>query len=401
MSIDINSFQRMKLNNRIKVLGLLHRESLSRVEIARRAKLTKQTVTNIINELLEQGLVTEESVQTPLQAGRPATYLRLRGERLYSIGIELTKGCMRGALVTYEGTVLHQSAEESISASSGDGSAALASLFAYIERLIEKAPGEGTLLGIGLGVQGLVDMHSGIVKASSYLGWYDFPLREHIESKFGLLCTVDINVRAFGWREVWLRREQRINHVFFINLDDGVSGAILTNGQVFVGEHSLAGEIGHVKIEPGGRQCRCGKKGCLEAYVSIPDILQQLRIGHGSFSEVMQRLERGDPDAVFLFKRLGAYLGSVIGNAINLLNPGAVIFGGKTTLAKAWFLDELRGSMMETVIRQNEQTAIYVSDYHINNCSIGAAALVFEEWLKNPLSSANSPEKEESGEKDG
>ncbi|MDR6551621.1 ROK family transcriptional regulator [Paenibacillus qinlingensis] len=390
-----NSFLWMKMNNQSKVLKLLHRERLiSRIEISRKSGIQKQTVTNIIGDLLHQGLVVEEETLSLRGAGRRPTQLRLNRERLVSIGVEVTKSHVAGVLMDYNRMLLHQEKmslsltpiRDTNSVQAQDAAEQLLNmLIQIIEMLLAKVPEASIFTGIGVGVQGIVNSHEGIVIHSPYLGWFQVPVRSLLEDRFSIPVFIDNNVRAFAIGEVWSRPEEDLGHVLCVYLDEGVGSAIVINHEIYSGYQYQAGEIGHVKIELNGELCYCGQRGCLEPYVSVQNLGKKMGLD-GGFGEIVTLLKKQDTRAVKELQDVGDRLGFVLGNTINLMNPQAVILGGELIRAVSWFAPSMTIAMEQTTRASNRSTAIIFSDFHQNNGSIGAASLVFHQGLLNTIS---------------
>lgn len=125
---------------------------------------------------------------------------------------------------------------------------------------------------LGFGIPGLVDAARGVGIASVNLGWKNVPVRAELESRLGVPCVIDNDVRAGALGEFRFGAARGVQHLIYINIGTGMSAVILQDGRFVLGRHGAAGEIGHAVFEPGGRPCKCGGEGCLEALVSGPGI---------------------------------------------------------------------------------------------------------------------------------
>ncbi|MCI3919102.1 ROK family transcriptional regulator [Paenibacillus sp. TRM 82003] len=385
-STEYNSHKRMKSDNRERVLSLLHQEPLlSRIDIAERTRLTKQTVTNIVADLIAQGLVREEAVRESGAAGRPAILLRLQRELLYAIGVEATRTALRGVILDNDGVVRFEASVPLVpSKIDGDdrGRYVVETLRRFVWELVDRLPSEGVLTGVGIGVQGIIDRERGIVKFSRYLKLFEVPLRELLMESLPVPVYVDNNVRAFAVGEIWRRKTVPLRHVLCVYLDDGIGGALLVNGELYTGDDWQAAKVGHIKAVRGGNLCHCGKRGCLEAHISIPALKARLGDPGVDFRRMMTLLAL--PENESIVQELGELLGFVLGNAMNLLNPEAVIVGGALSQAGALFRRYMMDEIERTVSIPNFRTPIDFSAFHRNNGSSGAAALAFSGWIKDP-----------------
>jgi N-acetylglucosamine repressor len=387
MKSDHNSHQRMKQDNRIHVLTLLQQEPLlSRMDIANRTGLTKQTVTNIIQELIVQELVVEDSTPEVDSVGRRPILLRLRRERLYAAGIQVTRSAIRGLILNNQAEILYETRwalDPNRMDQEDCGAYVVQELHAVIHLLLRKLPEEGSFLGLGIGLQGIIDADRGIVKFSRYLKLFDYPLGQLLSAEFPFPVCIDNLVRAFAAGEVWFHQQIAPKQVLCVYLDQAIGGAIRIHGRTYTGNDWQAAKFGHTKVVRGGLKCRCGKNGCLEAYISIPAILGRLGGKYATLDELLPHL--GGEEESRLMEEVGAYLGFALGNAINLLNPECVIIGGELTRAAPSFEAAMRQELLQTVSIPDDHTPILMTEHDRNNGSIGAAALVFNRWLDDQV----------------
>lgn len=205
------------------------------------------------------------------------------------------------------------------------------------------------ILGIGVGVPGPLDFQAGIVEESPNLQWIRYPVREELSKRLGakLLLDKDANVAALG--EFYYGSNCQCRHLIYITISTGIGGGIISDGHLLHGLNGGVGELGHMVVAPGGRQCGCGRRGCLEAVASGralaweaeeliargegEQILANVPSGHPvSARELAQAARQGDKQAQALIDRTGCYLGMGIANLVNIFNPEKVILGGGVAL---------------------------------------------------------------------
>ncbi len=216
--------------------------------------------------------------------------------------------------------------------------------------LLMQVPGQLAAIGVSFG--GPVDAQRGLVRLSHHVpGWEETPLRQMLESEFGVPVAVDndANVAAFGeWR---FGAGQGATSLLYVTVSTGIGGGWVLEGRVWSGADGMAGEIGHVVVNPGGRPCVCGKQGCLEAEACGPALAAKARdrlAGDPAAGPVLAGLAGGSPDAVTgemlaraaaagdplalaVLDEGAAMLGAGLGGAINLVNPQRVVLGGGVT----------------------------------------------------------------------
>lgn len=221
-----------------------------------------------------------------------------------------------------------------------------------IQRLSQKYGNAGGLRGIGIGVPGIIDMQTGLLRESPNLpGWAEYPVRNEIERRLNTMVILenDANVAAFG--ESWLGAAKDQNDMAMLTLGTGVGGGIVQGGKIWQGMNGMAGEFGHSTVEPEGHPCGCGNRGCLEQYASATAVVRMAKEAIAQNSEsVLARASHSDPefsaksiynlaiqgdeDARKIFRRVGRALGIVLSAMVNSLNLPIYVIGGG--VASAW-----------------------------------------------------------------
>src|SRR6201981_1919488 len=221
-----------------------------------------------------------------------------------------------------------------------------------IRHASDKYKGAGKLLGVGIGVPGIIDMQTGMMRESPNLpGWADYPVRSEIEKRLGapVILENDANVAALG--EKWLGAGRHVGDLAMLTLGTGVGGGVVLGGKIWHGMTGMAGEFGHMTVEPEGQICGCGNRGCLEQYASATAVVRLAREGIASnggsalasaansdpeFSakSIYQLAIQGDEDARRIFRYVGRCLGIVLSSLVNSLNLPIYVIGGG--VSSAW-----------------------------------------------------------------
>jgi len=221
-----------------------------------------------------------------------------------------------------------------------------------IQRLSEKYRSSSSLLGIGIGVPGIIDLQSGMVRESPNLpGWADYPVRAEIERRLSTMVILenDANVAALG--EKWLGAARDYDDMSMWTLGTGVGGGIVLEGKIWHGMNGMAGEFGHNTVEPEGNPCNCGNRGCLEQYASATAVVRMARecVADNASSPFARAFHsdpefsaksiynlaiQGDEDARRIYRRVGRALGIVLANMVNSLNLPMYVIGGG--VSSAW-----------------------------------------------------------------
>lgn len=270
----------------------------------------------------------------------------------FSIGVDLGGTNLRVAAVARDGNLIEKVNVPTRSELGPDRT--IDEMCGAIERVAATHRESGNFFGAGIGVLGIVDQETGKVrKSSNYPGWEGYPVRAAIESRLracGLLgkdarvvLDNDANMAALG--EQWLGAARGVPNAAVITLGTGIGGGIVLNGKIWMGMNGMAGEFGHVTVEPNGVLCGCGNRGCAERYASASAIMRMAReavatgnapalaqaaaadaeIGAKSIYELAMR---GDSHAMEIFRTFGQYLGIMLAGAVNVLNLDIYVLAG-------------------------------------------------------------------------
>src|SRR5271169_3716208 len=288
----------------------------------------------------------------------------------FSIGVDLGGTNLRIAAVSTDGQLLEKITLGVKVALGRDH--VIGEMCDAIHRLTDQYRGSGIFVGAGIGVPGIIDMETGMMRKSANLpGWSDYPVRDEIERRLGarVFLENDANVAALG--EKWLGAARDVDNMAMVTLGTGIGGAIILNGKIFYGMNGMAGEFGHVTIEPNGVPCGCGNHGCAERYASATAVVRMAReaIESGEAPELAKAASsdpefsaksifnlaiQGDAAAQRIFRRFGRALGIMLADIINILNLEMYVIGGG--VASAW--DAFAPSMFAEVC---ERSTIYAA----------------------------------------
>ena len=300
-------------HNRALVMQTLYRAGQqSRADIARETGLTRVTISDLVAELIGDGLVIETGQREDARPGKPATLLDLNREAFQIIGIDLSDhATFRGAVLDLDGQVLRR-AELPLDAAMGADAAAL------VTRLTEQLIAAATLpvLGVGVGSPGVVDL-AGVVLSAPNLGWENLELRALLAERFGVPVVVANDANAAALAEHSFGDAD--SDMMLVKVGHGVGAGLLLDGTPLFGSRFAAGEIGHVVVgTDGGAACACGKNGCLETWLAVPRLERAIAASPADRDRILE--EAG--------QRLGIALAPVVG----ALNLAEVVLSGPTPL---------------------------------------------------------------------
>lgn len=384
--------------NRSKLLSILESgELISRAELARRSGLSRATVSSIIDDLLNLGLLQEKKLGNS-DSGRPPILLAFVPTAWFAIGAEMTESEWVLVLVDLQAQVVRQT---SVSFSSPTPEEVLAALDDGFDKIRDKFPGR-ILPALGLGLPGLVDDKTGVIESAADLGWFEVPFRDMAQHRLKTKVYVINRHKAAGLVEAQYGSGVNADNLVYVGIGTGVAAAIFMEGTLVRGANSSAGELGHVTVEPNGHLCPCGNRGCLQQYVSGPALAARARElikeGNESMLEictkgnlqmitgglVCEAAAMGDKLSMRLIEEAAKYLGIAISNVVNMLNPNKIVLGGPIGRKAGDLLlkplrDELKRRSMSHPYSVLEVTTATMGEAA---AALGAAGLVLNNKLE-------------------
>jgi glucokinase len=268
----------------------------------------------------------------------------------FSIGVDLGGTNLRIAAITTDGQMLEKITLGVKVALGRDY--VIGEMCDAILRLTDKYRAGGKFIGAGIGVPGIIDKETGMMRKSANLpGWSEYPVRDEIERRLGARVFLDNDAKVAALGELWLGAGRGVDNLAMITLGTGIGGAIILNGKIFYGMNGMAGEFGHVTIEPNGVPCGCGNHGCAERYASATALVRMAReaIESGkapalaklassdaefSAQSIYNLAIQGREDAQRIFDRFGEVLGILLADLVNVLNLNMFVIGGG--VVSAW-----------------------------------------------------------------
>jgi glucokinase-like ROK family protein len=383
--------------NLSEVLQLIWREEeISRAEIARRKDLSRSTVSQIVEELLELGLVQEVGAGES-HGGRRPIVLQFDDDAGAILGVDLGATHVAVTLTNLRGQVLAWEYEKHPVRDDPPGSLQL------INRLAEACMAswggrKRLLLGAGMAVPSPVDpARPDLLNEVVIPTWKGVNVAEGLRKRFRVPVLVDNDANLGALAERWWGAGRDVDDFAYIKLATGIGAGFFVDGKIYRGANGIAGEVGHVSIDPGGALCGCGLRGCLVTRVGAPALLERTR---ELLSEIpgsalagrdfgISMLEdaalAGDALALLVVREAADHLGVGVAGLLNLLNPAVVIVGGGLARLGELLLEPLR----ETVRRRTLATSmagssIVTSQLGGRAVAIGAATLLLQRALTDP-----------------
>jgi len=374
------------------VWGEVH--GISQAELARRSGLSRSTVSAIVADLVGAGLVVPGA--TPrVKSGRPPTLLCFDTEAHHIIGVEMGSSHVAVALCDLRGEALWFRSEDCDVPHDPPETLRLIGALVAEARSLPEA--RGSLLGIGVAAPCPVDSLT-LDRLSPRLlpAWGGVRLGAELYHRFGVRLFIDNDANCGALAEAWRGGREPADFAY-IKLATGVGGGLIIGGQPYHGSSGIAGEIGHTSVDPHGRPCRCGLRGCLEAEVGSPALVAKARealaAGRSStlpggrdlgLADIVAAAHDGDSLALELIAGAGRHLGVALANLLNLLNPARVVLGGRLSLAGEHLLTPLRRAVLDRALWTSiERAEIVASTLGDEQEAIGAATLVLRAALED------------------
>jgi len=267
----------------------------------------------------------------------------------FAIAVDLGGTNLRIAAISTDGRMLEKIG---LSTSASGPHQVIDEMCDAIQRLTNQHRSSGSLIGAGIGIPGIIDLDAGVVRTSANLpGWENYPVRAEIEGRLGARIYLENDAKLAALGEQWLGAARGVDNMGMITLGTGIGGCIVLDGKIFHGMNGMAGEFGHVTVEPEGVPCGCGNRGCAERYASATAVLRMAReaIAAGNAPQLAQAANgeaefgaksiydlamQGDKPARDIFDRFGRALGMMLADIVNVLNLEMFVIGGG--VSSAW-----------------------------------------------------------------
>ncbi|MFJ2236292.1 ROK family protein [Streptomyces sp. NPDC087859] len=356
---------------------VLSQGPLARLEVARRVGLSAAAVTKAVRPLIEAGYLVEGADDEARPAlGRPANLVRVDGGRALFIGVKVTGDEIIGVLTDL---CCRIRVARHVPLPDRAAKAVLASVADLVQDLLTEADGV-PVLGLGVAVSGDVDRAEGTVRYSPFLDWRDVPLAELAALTTGLPVTVDNDVRALTVAEQWFGAGAGLSDFAVVTVGAGIGCGLVVHGRVVAGAHGVAGEIGHVTVDPNGPLCHCGNRGCVEAIAGEAAIVRHIQeitgVELADAAEALALARRGVAGAREVYARAGEAIGRGIATVANLLGPERVIISGEGLAAYDLFAEQIRDAFVAAAFGSAAQ------------CDVLTRPLPFEEWARGAAATA-------------
>ncbi|MGW6137740.1 ROK family protein [Streptomyces sp. NPDC055140] len=386
----------LRRNNRATVLRKLYFDGpLSRQELGPLTALSSGSISNVVSELVADGLL-EEAGSVDSDGGRPRTLLRVAPHCGHLAGVDIGETRVRVELFDL---TLNELARVDAPLPDGrhDAQDVVRIVAAGLAQVLDEAKvAPDALIGVGIGVPGIVDASDaggvvGAVVHGQAIGWDAVPLeamlRDRGELPPELPLFVDNGAKTLGLAEMWFGAGRGARTAVVTLIGSGVGACVIADGVPYQGSSGSAGEWGHTTLQVGGRRCRCGARGCLEAYVGAEALLERWRESGGHWTSTDEEGALAEllaaPGAGELLDETAEFLGAGIADLVNLFNPERIVVGGWAGLLLGpRLLEPVRRAAAAYALRHPyAQTTIELGRLGPDAVTVGAATLPLARFL--------------------
>jgi len=380
------SLESLRRLNRLRVIRALRDEgTISRADIARRTGLSRSTVSSLVADLQADGLVVERPEPGSAygaQGGRPPILLSFDASAGAAVGIDFGHSHLRVAVSDLASTILAERTRPlDTDHDAQEGLDAAAELVS--EALADAGVPRSAVLGAGMGLPGPIEPE-GVVGSSAILpGWIGMTAETEMRRRLDIPVMVDNDANLGALAEAAFGAGREAGDLIYLKVSSGIGAGLILNGRLYRGSQGLAGELGHVLVDPDGIVCRCGNRGCLETVAATGALVDLLRRSHGedlSVQDMLAAARAGDAGCRRVIHDGGRALGQVVATLLNVLNPELLVVGGDLAAAGDLLLDGVRESVSRAALPEASRGAEVVAGVLGDRAQVlGALALVVSE----------------------
>ncbi|MFF0725924.1 ROK family protein [Streptomyces sp. NPDC004134] len=400
VTVDASKIATVRRNNLGLVLRLLRDHGArSRAQIAAESGLPKATVTSLIGELVERGLVREGAADRSKGVGRPGQSLEVAGSAICALGLEVNADYIGVVALDLRGTEVFTT-RVAVDVRELSADAALDALARVIREAAAAVAAQGVqVIGMCLATPGVVDAEAGTVVFAPNIGWQDVHVPRRLGERLPAALPavqVDNDARLAAVAEHARYAARGVSELLLLTGEAGVAGSVITRGRLLRGNASLAGEIGHAALGIPGRQCRCGRTGCWETVVGLGALLERVadegdpvRDAAGDLeermSDVLARARAGDPRTLAALEETAASAAHGVSILADILNPEIIVLGGYFAFFGDYFVPVVKQRLDERAMLPTfPGIEVVRSPMGFSAAALGAARFVLDSVFQDP-----------------
>lgn len=370
--------------NRASLLDCIHRfGAMTQVEIAESTGLSTATVSNLVHELVDDGNL---ETQNTIRNGRRATLVAMSRKQGLGIGLQISRHECQLEIIDYSKTVIAEHILPLAYNHKTDTTLERAMVLIN-ETLSNIGASPDEIVGIGVALAAPVDSRTHTIAVPGIIpGWEGVDIITPLSTAFHVPVVVDNDSNAAAICEARMGAAVGKTNFVYIHTDDGVGAGIMMNGELWRGVTGLAGEIGHIQVDPLGSICICGNRGCLNTVVDEQRLVSLLSVTHGNMTmdDLVTASNNADPGCRRVISDAAVRIGNVCADLCISVDPEVVVIGGKLALAGSTFLDPFEESL-QRLLFPSALTPIQVipAHYPLTSTALGIAIMAIEQSERN------------------
>lgn len=389
----------IKKNKQLKsevLRNLYYSQPLSILDLSKLTRKSVPLITTIINELIDEGYITEEGLAPSTGGRRPSMYLVNPAKRLYIVAVAVDQQITRMVIYDFNNTIVLPLISTNVKLS--DDKQGIDNLVQFIKGNIDKSGlSIDDIIGVGIGMPGFVNDEKSIYPSITTNN-LNVSLKEYLIQQFELPVYIDNDSSLIAFAELKFGKGIGKQNILVLNVGWGTGLGMIINGVPFRGHSGYGGEFSHIPLSQSNDLCSCGKRGCIEVETSLAVMASkaQIALDNGARSSMewlfkdtskqpgdhfLDAASQGDPVAVSILSEAAFQLGKGVVMLLHIMNPEKIIISGRGAIAGKMFLPPIQQAINEyCILRIAEQTTIEISDIARDAELLGAAALVVEHY---------------------
>jgi predicted NBD/HSP70 family sugar kinase len=388
MTVKGKNLKYLRETNTNEVLKILATTGeASRIDLSKLIGLSKMTITNIVTMLMMHGYVTETRIKVHKDnsiTGPKPMLLSVVNNKILAVGVHITSkevcfslsDIKKGIISSSKIDINHNDTKEILEEKIING----------VKDIMDKNwEFKNNIVGIGVASEGLVDSNVGVITLiPDFPNITDFRIRNILERTFSYPVYVNNDMQGAILAEQLYGHGRELKDFIYLGFGKGIGTAIVADGRIMTGSRGFATEAGHMSIDYNGRQCRCGNRGCLELYASIPVLLEKSQ--SSTMEEMIQKYLDGDKLTNMVLMECMNFLDIAITNLVNIFDPECIIFGHEGAIFPQAYINLLEDRINQHIIkRSNKKTEVKLSAFKKESALRGASSIVFSELFHGNL----------------
>ena len=365
------SAMEIKQKNRKNVLRVIYNEKkISKAEISKRLGLSMPTIAQNLSELFDKELICINGTFDST-GGRKAKAIGFNADARYAIGIDITKNHISGVLVNLYGEIIYS---VRVRYRFEESDAYYREIEKLISRVMEKGQvGATSILGVGVSIPSIIAEDGKSLTYSPIIGAIN--IYEDLKKYINFPYKIINDSNSGGYAELW--HAKKVKNMIYLSLSNSIGGAVLMNNEIYYGDRMHSGEFGHMTLEINGRQCYCGKKGCVDAYCNAQNLSN---LTDGDLGRFFELVDAGDERCKKEFRQYMQYLAVTINNLYDILDCD-VVLGGYVGGYMEKYLDELRRMVSERSTFETDGSFIKTCFFKHESSAVGAALYFVDKFI--------------------